>query len=59
MRFLLNELWAIVKPDAVQKANEIESMILENGFTILHVCFYLLNHRMSKPMMLFRNDVLF
>ena len=28
---------AIVKPDAVHKANEIEAIILDQGFTILHV----------------------
>lgn len=38
---------AIVKPDAVQKANEIESIVLENGFTILHVCFYFFDDRIN------------
>ena len=29
---------AIVKPDAISKANEIETIILKNGFTVLQVC---------------------
>jgi hypothetical protein len=29
---------AIVKPDAISKAHEIETNILKNGFTILQVC---------------------
>jgi Nucleoside diphosphate kinase len=28
---------ALIKPDAVQKANEIETIILKHGFTVLQV----------------------
>ena len=30
---------AIIKPDALHKAEEIEDIILRSGFTILQVCF--------------------
>lgn len=30
---------AIIKPDAVHKAEEIEDIILRSGFAILQVCF--------------------
>jgi hypothetical protein len=30
---------ALIKPDVINKANEIETIILNNGFTILQVCF--------------------
>jgi len=30
---------ALVKPDAVNKANEIETILLNHGFTVLQVCF--------------------
>jgi hypothetical protein len=29
---------ALVKPDAINKAHEIETILLKNGFTILQVC---------------------
>lgn len=29
---------ALIKPDAVNKADEIETIILKHGFTILEVC---------------------
>ena len=29
---------ALVKPDAVNKADEIETIILKHGFTVLEVC---------------------
>ena len=32
---------ALIKPDVVNKADEIETIILNNGFTILQVCFIL------------------
>jgi hypothetical protein len=28
---------ALIKPDAVQKSNEIESILLEHGFTVIQV----------------------
>jgi hypothetical protein len=31
---------ALVKPDAVNKANEIETILLNHGFTVLQVCFF-------------------
>lgn len=33
---------ALVKPDAVNKANDIETILLNNGFTVLQVCFVLM-----------------
>jgi len=30
----------IIKPDAIQKAHEIEDIILKSGFTIINVCLY-------------------
>ncbi len=30
---------ALVKPDAINKAGEIETILLNNGFTVLQVCF--------------------
>ena len=30
---------AIIKPDALDKAEEIEDIVLRNGFTILQVCY--------------------
>lgn len=30
---------ALIKPDAVNKANEIETILLNQGFTVLQVCF--------------------
>jgi hypothetical protein len=29
---------ALIKPDAVNKANEIETVLLNHGFTVLQVC---------------------
>jgi hypothetical protein len=29
---------ALVKPDAINKANEIETILLNHGFTVLQVC---------------------
>jgi hypothetical protein len=29
---------ALIKPDVVNKANEIETILLQHGFTVLHVC---------------------
>jgi hypothetical protein len=29
---------ALVKPDAISKANEIETLLLNHGFTVLQVC---------------------
>jgi len=30
---------ALVKPDAINQANEIETILLKHGFTVLQVCF--------------------
>ncbi len=30
---------ALIKPDAVNKANEIETILLNHGFTVLQVCY--------------------
>ena len=30
---------ALIKPDVVQKADEIETILLQHGFTVLHVNF--------------------
>jgi hypothetical protein len=32
---------ALIKPDAVNKANDIETILLNHGFTVLQVCFSL------------------
>lgn len=31
---------ALIKPDAIDKADEIEDIILHSGFTVLQVLFY-------------------
>jgi len=31
---------ALIKPDAVNKANEIETILLNHGFTVLQVCLF-------------------
>jgi hypothetical protein len=31
---------ALIKPDVVNKANEIETILLNHGFTVLQVCFF-------------------
>jgi hypothetical protein len=30
---------ALIKPDVVNKANEIETILLNHGFTVLQVCY--------------------
>jgi hypothetical protein len=32
---------ALIKPDAVNKANDIETILLNHGFTVLQVCLFL------------------
>ncbi len=32
---------ALIKPDAINKANEIETILLNKGFTVLQVCYFL------------------
>lgn len=49
---------ALIKPDAVQKTNEIETVILQHGFTILHVNFHFHLLTKSRFVIVFRNDVL-
>jgi hypothetical protein len=46
---------ALVKPDAINKANEIETILLKNGFTVLQVC---LNIFLNVFILLIRKDVL-
>jgi hypothetical protein len=33
---------ALIKPDAVNKANDIETILLNHGFTVLQVCLFFL-----------------
>lgn len=37
-RIYVERTLAIIKPDAIDKAEEIENIILKSGFTILQVC---------------------
>jgi hypothetical protein len=32
---------ALIKPDVVNKANEIETILLNHGFTVLQVCSFI------------------
>lgn len=38
IRIYVERTLAIIKPDAIDKAAEIENIILKSGFTILQVC---------------------
>lgn len=38
LRIYVERTLAIIKPDAIDKAAEIENIILKSGFTILQVC---------------------
>lgn len=38
LRIYVERTLAIIKPDAIDKAAEIENIILKSGFTILRVC---------------------
>ena len=42
---LVERTLALIKPDVINQADEIETIILKNGFTVLQVCanFFLLS----------------
>lgn len=40
---------ALIKPDAIEKAIEIETVLLQHGFTVLHVRFILFCFLHQRP----------
>lgn len=38
---------AVIKPDAIDKSDEIEELVLQNGFSILQVLYFILFNKIK------------